>query len=600
MFKDQYRRNIKKINLNRFNTYIFSSFVVVLSMIYFLNWGQYIFFAQENQSLFVFSKEYFLQYLLLPGAPLEYLANFFQQFYINPFYGALILSLLLFLFSILIQNIEKKLLKGDTALFPMSLILMCSLLILQADAQYSLSLILGAILTASVFHLSVLLSEKKQHLIVFFLVPIFYFITGFFALIFVLMYSLYCLLFKAKKQRFICPFMAILTASITILIGKELLFLESLEVLISSPIKYGLGFNNNSSLLIFCTLLGLFPLLILANRLFGSIKNLRIIEYTAIIAILGISIFILSKQYNWKAARFFKLEEHIINQRWTEAIKHFEELPLNNRFGKFYYNLALCESGQLCERYFLKNKVPDIKSLILKKELDRSVINRGVYFYYAIGLINEAHHWAYESFVSDGYRPENIKLLVKTNLINGNFRIAKKYIEILKNTFFYKEWALKYENMLFQPDLVKADLELGEKQRMLPQNDYFISLKEPSKSLEYIVCDNVNIKAFEYIMTLALLKKDVLKVARGINRLKSMGYSRIPNHIEEAVYVYRNLTKGELPDLGGLRLRKDMKIRYRSYLHDYKKCKHDKEFARKSLYDKWNGTFWYYMHFNEM
>ena len=106
------------------------------------------------------------------------------------------------------------------------------------------------------------------------------------------------------------------------------------------------------------------------------------------------------------------------------------------------------------------------KALTLTRDNDQSY--RAMYFYYAVGLTCEAHHLAYELMVQHGYRPENIKMLIKTEMINGNFKVAERYINVLKKTMHYKKWSEKYEKMLFTPDLVNSDPELGGKIRLLP------------------------------------------------------------------------------------------------------------------------------------
>ncbi len=45
------------------------------------------------------------------------------------------------------------------------------------------------------------------------------------------------------------------------------------------------------------------------------------------------------------------------------------------------------------------------------------ILNRGGYFYYTIGMINEAHRWAFENMVMKGLSPEGLKMLIKTEII---------------------------------------------------------------------------------------------------------------------------------------------------------------------------------------
>ena len=233
-------------------------------------------------------------------------------------------------------------------------------------------------------------------------------------------------------------------------------------------------------------------------------------------------------------------------------------------------------------------------SLVLPRDGEQAY--RAVYFYYVIGLISEAHHLAYELMVQHGYRPENIKLLVKTELINGNYKIAERYINVLKKTLHYKSWAEKYEKMLFNPDLIYADPELGEKIRLLPKADFFI-VTDDFRNIEMLLQANPeNGIAFEYKIARMLLEKDLMAVGSEIKNLKGLGYSHIPRHIEEAIVSLVNITK-EFPELGGLSISYDTDQRFLRYFSDLKSFKGNRKLIEKGINKADKNTFWYYLQF---
>ena len=51
-------------------------------------------------------------------------------------------------------------------------------------------------------------------------------------------------------------------------------------------------------------------------------------------------------------------------------------------------------------------------------------------------MINEANRWAYEYMVMRGNTPEGLNMLIKTELINGNYAVAEKFIYILDQSVF--------------------------------------------------------------------------------------------------------------------------------------------------------------------
>jgi hypothetical protein len=224
-------------------------------------------------------------------------------------------------------------------------------------------------------------------------------------------------------------------------------------------------------------------------------------------------------------------------------------------------------------------------------------LNRGAYFYYSIGLINEAHRWAYEEMVVYGYRPENIKLLAKTSLIDGDYKVARKYLNILKSTIYYRDWAKKYEKLADNPDLIKSDPELGAKLKILPKSNFFILFNEPQNNLPIILeAQPDNRRAFEYYLAGLLLTKNVEIIMNNISKMKDMGYTSIPRHIGEAIFIYYNSTK-IIPDLGGLKINAETQLRFDHYFASYVEARKNPSTMKEKMQKEFGNTFWYYFHF---
>ena len=62
------------------------SLLFSISFSYYYFFGTGIFFHQENNSLFIFSADYFRKFTDKPGGMLTYAGNFLIQFYFSPFY----------------------------------------------------------------------------------------------------------------------------------------------------------------------------------------------------------------------------------------------------------------------------------------------------------------------------------------------------------------------------------------------------------------------------------------------------------------------------------------------------------------------------------
>ena len=83
---------------------------------------------------------------------------------------------------------------------------------------------------------------------------------------------------------------------------------------------------------------------------------------------------------------------------------------------------------------------------------------------YQMGDLSSAQKFAFEGYVSsvDG-NPRLLQRLVQTNILTGAYAVAEKYIRILEQTLFYKEWAAEWRKYLYRDDLVEEEPSLGGK-----------------------------------------------------------------------------------------------------------------------------------------
>ncbi len=582
----------------RFAVSISVALLIVLSVAYLCFFGGSIFFFQENNSLFIFSTDYFQKFCSEPGGLLVYAGNFLTQFYFNPFYGSLIVTALILLVCLVFIRINKRLKAERSVSLFLALLPSGLLLLLQTRYDFYPYYILGFLLAALWFLISISPGNGIKRFILTGLFPLFYYLTGSFALIYITLYLLYYLIYEKGRPRYLLPSFLILLSFLTFLLFKNIIFLQPVDRLLFYPLFLYEYSSLTVYLSLFSGVLILYPLLIkTAGLASGKIKFQPLFSLATILILFSSVVFLLFRNRDPAAADIISLERAVYNQEWDEVIRQYEKSPSPNIIGQYYYNLALSEKGELCSRMFSCQQNFGSMSLTLARDNEQTY--RAIYFYYAVGLTGEAHHLAYELMVQHGFRPENIKMLIKTELINGNFRIAERYINVLKKTLHYRKWANKYEKMLFKPDLVKSDPELGEEIRLLPAKDFFV-VTDDSRNVDLLLKENPgNKRAFEYRMARLLLDKDLEEIGKEVRKFKSLGYSNFPRHIEEAIVSLVNVT-GEFPDLGGLLISKDTDQRFLRYFSDLKSLKGSKAQIENGMKKADKNTFWYYLQFGTM
>lgn len=166
-----------------------------------------------------------------------------------------------------------------------------------------------------------------------------------------------------------------------------------------------------------------------------------------------------------------------------------------------------------------------------------------LYFHY--GQENYCYRWCMEDAVSYGLKAEYLKFMTKSSIVNGDFKVARKYINMLKKTLFHKDWAVRYERFLDDPSLIDGDGELGIARRMMP--------KESKLSSDMNVIEMYLMKTFGYedsddplrqeqnLISAMQLKDIKVFWARFYHYALMHEKDRMPKHFQEAAILYGNL-----------------------------------------------------------
>ena len=95
----------------------------------------------------------------------------------------------------------------------------------------------------------------------------------------------------------------------------------------------------------------------------------------------------------------------------------------------------------------------------------------GRLFYYLEGKVNYAYRWCMEDMVEYGRRPDYLCYMTKCALVNGEWKLADKYLDALDHTLWYKDFATKYRTYVTDPSLVAKDKEMATIKPLLRYND---------------------------------------------------------------------------------------------------------------------------------
>uniref|UniRef100_UPI00321692FE DUF6057 family protein n=1 Tax=uncultured Draconibacterium sp. TaxID=1573823 RepID=UPI00321692FE len=576
---------------------------LVISYILFLTLGtfyyywftEYLFFYQEKSTVFFVGFSYLKDHLTQPGGLLTYLSKFQAGLYYFPLAGALILNLEICGIILLLQKIGRRLNNKMPVVLPF--LIGAVLFVLQINYLYAAVNNLAILIVLAFVYFSVTFLKEKSAWFLVLCLPFLYYLLGSFSFLFGLLYTP----ILAAKNQWTKIGLMWLTAAIFFFIGEKFLFYQTIETLLVYPFsldQIGMQVFGFSFVILLIVAFPLFTKIKVEYKIETiRIKNISLLHVIPFLLIL-ILVFPCNLKINRKYIHYFHTEKLFYEHKYEDLIRFNVQFPSNNMLTVFTNNIALAEIGRLSDMLFRFNQSLDGKTLFLEWQKVTEVLKRGAFYYYAIGMINEAQRWAYEYMVMKGNTPELLELMIKTDIIKGNYNIAGKYVSMLEKTLFYKKEAKRYRNMLHNDEAVIADSELGKKRKQDIKSDFFVIADNPPVNINKIIkADSLNKQALEYKLSWLMLNKDMKGIVAMLPLLEEAGYTRIPANVEEVVVTYKLLKIGELPKLLKLKVNPGTEQRFKRFYQIYQQNKGNTQQAKRSLSGEFKNTYWYYVFF---
>lgn len=277
---------------------------------------------------------------------------------------------------------------------------------------------------------------------------------------------------------------------------------------------------------------------------------------------------------------FKQISQSLYNGQWQEVIAQYQTLPTGNLIYQNCLNTALAEEGRLADCLFLQpcfgiqsiyiqgNKTPYISALLSD-------------IYFSMGHIAFSQRYAFEANESLGnYSPRLLKRLVQTNLIYGEYGVAKKYLTLLGKTRYYKQWAEEHERFLWNDQAVEGDSLLGMKRRCLFPDNRMSGSKGLDDDLKQIIRQNPNHSAtIQYLGSLYLLSKDLTRFMEVMQEFYATEAlpAKLPVAFQEAVLMAAEADESLIAH----------------YAIDENNVKRYADFKQNPT--KYPRTFWYYL-----
>ena len=240
----------------------------------------------------------------------------------------------------------------------------------------------------------------------------------------------------------------------------------------------------------------------------GSKFNVQCLTFLLVAVGMG---WLVWKNANFKAEKVMQYDFMARHQQWNRILETINVEKPNNQIGVTVQNLALAMHGMLLEHMSdyhqngIAGLLPDVK------EDATSPLPTAEAFYY-LGMINVAQRTVFEAqeaildFQKSG---RCYKRLAQTNLINGNYEVARKYLTALQKTLFYRGWANETLPLLGNEKAIAAHPEYGHLRQCAYNEDFYFSDHVTPEMLESLYFRNTdNRLAYQYLLAYCMLTGD--------------------------------------------------------------------------------------------
>lgn len=464
---------------------------------------------QEQLQLFLFDGDYFCDRMAEPGGFARYVAEFLVQFYNGVAIGAAIIALL----YMLIQRLTWRLMStADSPLsfvhYPLSFIPVVMLWYAMGDESVMLTYVvsLAMVLAVAVGVRKVMRDNRDGRIssvirwggaIV--LIPVLYWLIGPMVLL-------------------VAVLMLPWTLAVAAVVYVLALMLLSAHFLPFPMMRVMLGIGYYRFPVTMPYILMSIPLAIILltwiSRKFPKVseKNKPWVLAGELLVVAIAGMLIVPRGFDARKYELIEYDYLVRIQNWNGIIAKAEKKMPDLPMSVCATNLALAMTNQLGDRAFDFYQHGS-EGLLPKFERNFATTQLTGEVYFWLGLVNTAQRFAFEAMEAiPNYNKSArvVKRLAETNLINGQYKVAEKYLRMLEKTIFYRPWAQRTIAMLGNEKAIDAHPLYGTLRQYRLQEDFLFSDRELDKICGRLFLHNTqNQMAAQYLLMMPLMDRNI-------------------------------------------------------------------------------------------
>lgn len=617
---------LKQLNIPKLAPWISIIVFILLAWYFLFMRNADVLFMQQMRSLFNDTAEFYQQHQTKPAGTLMWAGSYFTQLFYYPALGSSALILL----WVAIFFLMKKTFRVSDALSPILLIPLVCLLVSEIDLGYwiyynknegycfsqTLGLLIALILV-SLFKNKTIRNFKFGDVIITLitsaiLVGCYHFI-GVYAMVAAATLAVVML----SERKWIAGALYIITA-----IGTPFIFRQVYDTLRNEqfftaglPVFESANLTNSSLTTPFVIAIIMLIALTIINKVGDRIKTPKaatIVSSLLLVIIAGCSYSTLEDadydddNYHAECKSYRSLDD----MNWEETLDHIRKVEgrLTNQLVMFK-NIALFNTHEIGSSMYDYDDLGMVPTPSDSLQIHTVNICAPI-IYLHHGITNFAYHWCMEVQVEYGFNIAQLKIMVLSALVNGEGKLAEKYLKILSHTMFYKEWAEHYLPLARNPKLIGNYPELANIREL---NSYTRSYTANDEG----ICENFIQRIFvnsdkndsKYFQEVALVYcirfKDIKKFwPRYVLYLQMHKGEKIPEIYQQAAYMFMDLEPQSAPDAKTYGIEFDQTVidkynRFDQQTQTLLRSGLGEEAIARQTKAEFGNTFWWVYYFNK-
>jgi hypothetical protein len=552
---------------------------------------------QEQLQMFLFTSDYFSNLASCPGGIADYLGTFFVQFYYYSWIGALIIAVMLVILQQQMCSLSGKL-KFGSLFYPLTFIPSVLFWALLCDENFLLTALIAVIITVGFVQIYTLLRQPRLRIIAFVIIlaTLYWIVGGVFWVFGVLCLVVELLHFKqlTKMQWGVLIIGFLLIATASPFVAKNFLQYPL------SRLWWGLSYyrypvvSPYMLLLVWLSLI-LIPIIIRFLPAIKSKSTFIIVVFTQLIVLSVLCGWLIRSTADGDKEEIMAYDYRVRTQNWTAVISMANHKDPAAPLSVACLNLALSKSGTMGDcmfRYYQNGP----EGLLPTFQRDFTLPFIAGEMYYHLGFLNTSMRYAFEAMEAiPDYKKSSraIKRVAEVNLLNGEYRVATKYLHLLQHTLFYSDWADSTLLCVGNKSRIDMNKEWAALRKYQFTQDFLFSEEEKDQMLGLMVTHcPTNKMAYDYLMAYALLTKDLKHFVQYYQLGKTYGYRNTPAHYQEAlIFIWANKTS-QLNN-SPWPIDESVKKAFSDYAKLYSAVQKDDAMALNDF----TQTYWYYLNF---